>query len=155
MSKPSWYVETSKCSSVVVEALKVGRVLFSWGCEVELVDTTHGVMEVGIMKTWGKLIITHTNTSSCTYIHIIHWFCSRAKLARIPWATGKFFHLGCCGCPYCLLRSCVLAVSEIQNVLWNVVKVFDSSYVILLTFEKLWNGLAREWLDVGLNVKST
>ena len=31
-------------------------------------------------------------------------------IARVPWPTDKRFDLGCCGCLYCKLKSCVLAV---------------------------------------------
>ena len=47
--------------------------------------------------------------------HMIHF--RALKIVRVPWPTGKCVDLGCCGCLYCLLRSCVLAVSERRQVL--------------------------------------
>ena len=73
---------------------------FPIGAMVLICRFTHFVTELYILR------------ASFYYRLSLNYAIATIFPARVPWPTGNCFDLGCCGCLYSLLRSCVLAVSE-------------------------------------------
>ena len=83
------------------------------------------------------------------WLFLISLRCSTIHVARVSRLTGKCFDLGCCGCLYCLLRSCVLTVSERQKVLWDVFYCLIVAMCFCQHLGRCGIWLARERFDTG------